>query len=133
MKTDSGAQEISLADNSPLCLRGARGACITCTAGTVWITVADEPGDIFLTPGQAHVVRGRGLAIVESMGAGSIRIARPARGSLWRAWLAGWRQLSGAWPVAAWAMPRRASLWPPGARDPASDRNARHGIRISAP
>lgn len=133
MKIDLGSGEIRLADNSPLSLRGARGVRITCTAGTIWITVADEPGDTFLAPGQAYVVQGNGLAIVESIGAGSIRIARPAPGSFRQTWLAWLRQLSGTWPAAVRSMLRPAPPWLPGAQAPAAGRNARHGIRISAP
>ena len=39
MKIDLNASELCLADNSPISLRGVRGLRITCTAGTIWITV----------------------------------------------------------------------------------------------
>jgi len=79
MKIDVSAGEICLIDNCPISLRGARGLRIACTAGTVWITVADELGDTFLSAGQTHVVQGNGLAIVESIGSGSIRIGEPGK------------------------------------------------------
>ncbi len=44
----------------------------------VWITVAGQFADIFLTAGQCHQVQGNGLTLVESIGAGSIRIGKPA-------------------------------------------------------
>ena len=93
MKIDVSAGEIRLIDNCPISLRGARGLRIACTAGTVWITVADEPGDIFLSAGQTHVVQGNGLAIVESIGSGSIRIGKPGKQPASRAWLSTLRRL----------------------------------------
>ena len=74
-------------------VRGARGLRIACTAGTVWITVADEPGDTFLSAGQTHVVQGNGLAIVENIGSGSIRIGKSGNTPVWRTWLATLRRL----------------------------------------
>jgi hypothetical protein len=69
--------EIHLTENSPLHLRNAAGQRITCTAGTIWITVTGNTGDIFLTSGETYGVRDNGLALVEAIGAGSIRISRP--------------------------------------------------------
>lgn len=93
MKIDVSAGEIRVADNSPISLRGARGLRIACTAGTIWITIAGEPGDIFLNPGQVHVVQGNGLTIVESIGNGSFRIDKPDQQPAWRTWLARLRRL----------------------------------------
>ena len=87
MKIDVSASEIRLIDNCPISLRGARDLRITCTSGTIWITVAGEPGDTFLSAGQSHVVQGNGLAIVESIGSGSIRIGQPGTLPAWRSWL----------------------------------------------
>ena len=88
MKIDVSASEIRLIDHYPISLRGARGLRITCTAGTVWITIAGEPGDTFIGAGQSHVVQGNGLAIVESIGGGDIRIGKPGALPAWRSWLA---------------------------------------------
>jgi len=78
MKFDPGSGELGLADNHPLSLRGARGLRIVCTAGTIWLTVDGEPGDIFLLPGQSHRLVSNGLALVESIGGGRIRLERAA-------------------------------------------------------
>ena len=93
MKIDFNASELRLADNSPISLRGARGLRITCTAGTIWITVAGEPGDTFLGTGESHVIEGKGLAIIESIDSGGIRIGKPDKTPAWRSWLARLRRL----------------------------------------
>jgi hypothetical protein len=48
MEIDLSAGELCLRDNQPIRLRRARGLRITCTAGTVWLTVSGVPGDILL-------------------------------------------------------------------------------------
>ena len=68
--------EIHLTENSPLRLRNAAGQGITCTSGTIWITVTGNARDIFLAPGESYRVQGNGLALVEAIGAGSIQIFR---------------------------------------------------------
>ena len=110
MKIDVSASEIRLIDHYPISLRGARGLRITCTAGTVWITIAGEPGDTFLGAGQSHVVQGNGLAIIESIGSGGIRIGKPHKTPAWRSWLARLRRLvADGLPT----QPRRAPLLHP--------------------
>lgn len=78
MKIDLKSGELCLSDNHPICLRQARGLRVISTAGTIWITVTGEPGDIFLEPGQTYEVSGNGLAIIESIGNGRIRLKKPA-------------------------------------------------------
>jgi len=110
MKIDVSAGEIRLLDNCPISLRGAHGLRITCTAGTIWITVTGETGDTFLGAGQSHVVQGNGLAIIESIGSGSIRIGKPGSMPAWRSWLATLRRLAaGGQPT----LPRRAPVLHP--------------------
>lgn len=77
MKIDLKSGEVCLKDNQPICLRQARGLRVTSTSGTIWITVTGETGDIFLAPGQTHELRSNGLAIIESIGDGRIRLKRP--------------------------------------------------------
>lgn len=77
MKIDLKAGEVCLNDNHPICLRQARGLRVTSTAGTLWITVTGEPGDIFLGPGQTYEVPSNGLAIIESIGHGRVRLTKP--------------------------------------------------------
>jgi len=77
MKIDLKGGEIQLSNNQPICATQARGLRIACSAGIIWITVDGEPGDTYLTAGQAHEVRSNGLAIIESIGEGRIRLYKP--------------------------------------------------------
>lgn len=77
MKIDLSAGEIQLANNQPICARQARGLSITCTSGVIWITVDGEPGDTYLMAGQTHELNSNGLAIIESIGDGRIRLHQP--------------------------------------------------------
>ena len=96
MDLDLYKSELCLTDNAPIRLLSARGVRITCTAGLVWLTVEGEAGDVFLTPGQSHLVRGRGLGLLEAIGSGRVRFdktAQPVRipllvgvQQLWRGW-----------------------------------------------
>jgi len=77
MKIDLSAGEIKLSNNQPICARQASGLRITCTSGVIWITVNGEPGDTYLRAGQTHELRSNGLAIIESIGEGRIRLHKP--------------------------------------------------------
>jgi hypothetical protein len=79
MKIDPGFGELCLADNHPLALRAARGVRVVCTAGTLWLTVDGEAGDFFLCTGQSHRIASNGLALVESMSGGRLRLEPPPR------------------------------------------------------
>ena len=74
MKIDLCGREIRLNDNQPITARRARGLRIVCSSGVIWITVDGEAGDTYLRPGESHTLRGNGLALIESIGAGSIRL-----------------------------------------------------------
>ena len=76
MKIEFGAGELCLVKNHPLRLVEARGLLITCTAGIVWITLDGEADDIFLSVGEKYTLQRDGLALVESIDQGKIRIAR---------------------------------------------------------
>lgn len=79
MEADLHNGELCLADNAPVRLSRARGVRVTCMAGRVWLTVAGEAGDIFLRPGQSHVIAADGLALLEALGDGRVRLERPVR------------------------------------------------------
>lgn len=79
MEFDLGGGEICLRDNHPIRLQQARGLRITCTAGIIWLTVSGVPGDVFLQPGETHELAGNGLALIESLGSGRIRLHRAER------------------------------------------------------
>lgn len=92
MKIDLGSGELCLNDNQPLSLRQARGLRVVCMAGTIWLTVDGEAGDILLRSGQSHLIASNGLALVECIGSGRIRLERsPGLAGLRRhlTWLAG--------------------------------------------
>lgn len=72
MEIDRDDRELFLANNTPL--RLPPDVRINCTAGIVWLTVAGEAGDVFLRPGESHRVRGRGLALLEAIGSGQVRL-----------------------------------------------------------
>lgn len=78
MWIDLNAGEICLAENYPLRMKNARGQCIRCTAGSVWITLAGETVDTILQAGQSHEIQGNGLLLVEGVSSGRIRIENTA-------------------------------------------------------
>jgi hypothetical protein len=85
MDFDLYNSELYLAHNAPVRLMSARGVRIVCTAGRVWLTVEGEAGDILLAAGESHLVRGRGLALLEAIGDGRVRFqpaAKPWQGLL---------------------------------------------------
>lgn len=79
MDIDLKQSELCLAHNVPIRLPAARGLRVTCTAGIVWLTVAGEAGDILLRPGDSHLVRGHGLALLEAIGSGRVRLEKACR------------------------------------------------------
>ncbi len=77
MEIELKSAEFSLKENHPLSLRSANGLHITCTDGTLWITMAGQAEDIFLTSSQRYQVQGNGLLIVESVGQARLRLDTP--------------------------------------------------------
>lgn len=92
MKIDLGSGELCLQRGEPIRLTRASGLRIRCLSGTVWITVAGDSADIFLEPGQVWQISGPGLALIESIDAGRVRLemSRPVgKAGQWLARLAG--------------------------------------------
>ncbi|NMG74400.1 DUF2917 domain-containing protein [Aromatoleum diolicum] len=58
----------------PLAIRDARGVRLECTAGRVWLTVQGQPGDFYLAAGDGLCLASNGLALVEGMPRGSVRL-----------------------------------------------------------
>lgn len=58
-------RRIALAGGETLVFDEARGMVIDALRGTLWVTVAGEPGDLFLTPGQSYCVVGGGRVVIE--------------------------------------------------------------------
>jgi len=79
MDFDLYNSELYLAHNAPVRLVSAQGVRIVCTAGRVWLTVAGEAGDVLLAAGESHLVRGRGLALLEAIGDGRVRFEAAAK------------------------------------------------------
>lgn len=67
--------DCELEDNKPVRLRHAAGLRLTCTEGIAWITFHGEPEDLMLAAGQSAAVPNNGLALMEAVGRGRIRIA----------------------------------------------------------
>ena len=79
MKINLQSGEYKLSENAPIRLNNARGVSIQCTAGTIWITLTGEAGDIFLQTGERWSIKNNGLALIESIGTGCIRLEWPSR------------------------------------------------------
>ena len=65
---------IQLDEWKPLAIRGARGLRIECTAGKVWLTIHGQPGDFYLAAGEGLRLASNGLALVEGMPRGGVRL-----------------------------------------------------------
>ena len=90
--------ECEVHTDHPLRLSASKGRRVECTAGVLWITVYDLPGDIFLHAGNSFVVPNDGLALVEGVGCSRMRVTAPASLSFGGAWLArGMRRLRRGW------------------------------------
>lgn len=79
MRIELKSAEFFLKENFPLSLRSAKNVQLACTEGTLWITVASQPEDIFLTVGQRYLIESDALILVESIGCGKVRLERPRR------------------------------------------------------
>ena len=101
MDQDLYNNELCLADNVPFRLLSATGVRVVCTAGVLWLTVEGEAGDILLAAGESHLVRGRGLALLEAIGTGRVRFERAAR------------PLRDLWPRLVALALRRRRAWVP--------------------
>lgn len=74
------SEEIGLQPDCPIRLNDAAGTRVRCLRGTVWITVANEPDDVFLGSGQSYLISRNGLSLVERIGNSSIQLERLQRG-----------------------------------------------------
>lgn len=86
MKIDLAGGELFLAENRPLRVTGATGLHIHCLSGTIWITTANEPADIFLSVGQSHRIGSGLLTLIESVGQARIRLEYPEAGHIMKGW-----------------------------------------------
>lgn len=95
MKIELRSGEIDLPADRPLRLSKARGIRLHCTSGVIWVTVAGQAEDIFLSPGQSWQVAGEGLCLIESIGHGRFRLKMPRRASGLKKWLGSIRHFWG--------------------------------------
>ena len=86
MKIDLAGGELCLAENRPLKVTGATGLYVHCLSGTIWITTANEPADIFLDVGQSHRIGSGLLTLIESVGQARIRLEYPDAGHIMKGW-----------------------------------------------
>ncbi|MGB4063150.1 MAG: DUF2917 domain-containing protein [Azonexus sp.] len=70
------SEEICLQPGRPIRLNDAAGTRVRCLRGTIWITVANEPDDVFLGSGQSYLISRNGLSLVERIGNSSIQLER---------------------------------------------------------
>ncbi|MBS1139756.1 MAG: hypothetical protein H6R13_1209 [Proteobacteria bacterium] len=81
MKIDLVSSELNLTKSHPVRLSNARGVCIRCVSGTIWITAPDKLADIFLAPGETHRIDSHGLVLVESVSDGQVRLEMASKGN----------------------------------------------------
>jgi hypothetical protein len=64
----------------PLCLDAARHAELNVESGTVWITVSDAAGDLFLAAGESYCVPREGKVLMEAVrGAAAVGLVQDRR------------------------------------------------------
>lgn len=98
MKIDLAGGELCLAENRPLRVTGATGLHVHCLSGTIWITTANEPADIFLGAGESHRIGSGQLTLIESVGQARIRLDYPEAGRIMQGWPADFTPRTG-WPA----------------------------------
>lgn len=65
---------IQLAEGRGLPFRDARGVCLECTEGLVWLTVEGQPDDFLLARGERLRIESNGLALIQGLPSGSVRL-----------------------------------------------------------
>jgi hypothetical protein len=72
---------IQLTEGKRLAFRGARDAYLECTEGMVWLTVEGQPGDFLLAKGEQLRIESNGLALIQGLPSGSVKLISMARSS----------------------------------------------------
>lgn len=96
MKIDLSSGELCLRHGVPLRLARAAGLRIDCLGGKIWITEAGEAADILLIAGESYWIAGQGLALIESIGDGRVRLATTRPTGSWLAKLLRPKNTAGA-------------------------------------
>lgn len=76
MNSHRVSPEIVLRQGQPIRLNDAAGIRVRCLRGTVWITVASEPDDVFLGAGQSYLIPRNGLSLVERIGNSCVQLEK---------------------------------------------------------
>lgn len=87
MNVDLANGELRLAENRPISMVAAKGVIIRCLSGTIWVTLAGQSEDVFLNTGQVYRITNQRLALIESVGTGSIRIESPRANTVGQRWI----------------------------------------------
>lgn len=82
MKISPGNMLFQLARKKQFAFRDARGVYVECVCGTVWITVEGQAGDFLLSKGERLCIESNGLALVQGLPSGSIRLVNVANESI---------------------------------------------------
>ena len=87
MNNDQVSAEIALCQGRPMRLNDAAGTYVRCLRGIIWITVASEPDDVFISAGQSHLIPRNGLSLVEWIDSSSIQLENRRSDSKLNKWL----------------------------------------------
>lgn len=77
MQFKHASAEFVLKENHPLAAVHARGVCIRCTEGRIWITVSGQAEDIFLDAGESWICDGDGLLLIDALDRAQVVIEAP--------------------------------------------------------
>ena len=81
MKVEIENAAIELGPTQLLRLKCAAGVRIFCRSGLVWVTQEGEIGEDFLRPGEAMILRSRGVTVAQALGRALLAIeGRPRIG-----------------------------------------------------
>ncbi|MCO5106124.1 MAG: DUF2917 domain-containing protein [Burkholderiaceae bacterium] len=89
MKLELDSPRIPLAAQALARLPDATSTRIVCEAGSVWITIDNDPRDIVLAPGQSFLVDRRAGALIYALEDACVRVVERAAPSARGAWSAG--------------------------------------------
>lgn len=78
MRRSVANEIIQVVEGERLAFRAARNQRLECTAGRVWLTIEGQPGDFLIAQGGQVNIESNGLALVEGMPFGAIRLVRDA-------------------------------------------------------
>lgn len=93
MNNDQVSAEIGLCQGRPMRLNDAAGTYVRCLRGIIWITVASEPDDVFLSAGQSYLIPRNGLSLVEWIDNSSIQLENRRSDNKLKKWLSGLSRL----------------------------------------